>query len=257
MVTNLRNHRPPSRLFNPKHLVVLLESDGGIIETVERIVDVMRENYEKVSVVIPNFAFSAGTVLALTGDEIYMNYFSVLGPIDVQVSDSFGNFASGYGILKEHEDLMKTINEAETYSKVRAEITILTRKMQVPIFEIEQSILYGKNFVTDSLVKYKFKDWKVTENRKIPVTQKMKRDRALKIAEKFSDAEMWHSHGRGITMDRLESEGIKLLINDFGKNKDLESKIEKYRDFAVDFFKKQGYIDYIHSRLGAMEVKNE
>jgi len=54
------------------------------METIERIVAVMRNHYESVSFIIPNFAFSAGTVLALSGDEIYMDYYSVLGHIDPQ-----------------------------------------------------------------------------------------------------------------------------------------------------------------------------
>ena len=43
------------------HLIVILETNGGLMETVERLVAVMRAHYEKVSFVIPNFAYSAGT----------------------------------------------------------------------------------------------------------------------------------------------------------------------------------------------------
>ena len=59
----------------PDHLAVVLQTVGGYMETVERLVAVMRTHYERVSFVIPNYAFSAGTVLALSGDDIYMDYY--------------------------------------------------------------------------------------------------------------------------------------------------------------------------------------
>ena len=50
------------------------------------------------------------------------------------------------------------------------------------------------------LVKYKFKNWKVTQRRKVPVTRKMKEQRAEEIAGKLNDTRLWHSHGRGIQL---------------------------------------------------------
>ena len=79
------------------HLITMLETGGGFIETVERLVKVMREHYERVSFVIPDFAYSAGTVLTMSGDKIFMDYYSVLGPIDPQFRDSDGSLSSGYG----------------------------------------------------------------------------------------------------------------------------------------------------------------
>ncbi len=66
-------------------LAVLLDTAGGIIEVVERIVTTIRHHYQEVIMVIPNRAMSAGTVLAMSGDSIMMDYFSCLGPIDPQV----------------------------------------------------------------------------------------------------------------------------------------------------------------------------
>ncbi len=37
------------------HLIVILETEGGFMENVERLVSVMRAHYTKVSFVIPNF----------------------------------------------------------------------------------------------------------------------------------------------------------------------------------------------------------
>lgn len=53
-------------------LLVILETDGGSIEVVERIADLLRKHYpQEVSFLIPSHAMSAGTVLAMSGDSIY------------------------------------------------------------------------------------------------------------------------------------------------------------------------------------------
>ena len=67
------------RVDRGKSLAFILETQGGYIETAERIADVLRHYYERVEFVIPNFAMSAGTVLAMAGDAIHMDFFSVLG----------------------------------------------------------------------------------------------------------------------------------------------------------------------------------
>ena len=66
-------------------LAVILDTPGGVVEVVERIVRVLRRHYDEVKFVIPDRAMSAGTVLAMSGDDILMDYHSCLGPIDPQL----------------------------------------------------------------------------------------------------------------------------------------------------------------------------
>lgn len=75
--------------------IVLVETAGGVIETVERIVQVLRKHYKTVEFIIPNYAYSAGTILVMSGDEIYMDYYAVLGPIDPQYPSDDGNYVPG------------------------------------------------------------------------------------------------------------------------------------------------------------------
>lgn len=87
-VENL-HERSGKRRKLPK-LIVILETTGGQIEIVERIHNVFRKHYLSVDFIVPNYAYSAGTVLALSGDAIYMDYYSVLGPIDPQYATEDG-----------------------------------------------------------------------------------------------------------------------------------------------------------------------
>ncbi len=55
-----------------RRLTFLLTTPGGYIEVVQRIVDTIRHHYRHVAFVVPNQAFSAGTVLVMSGDQILM-----------------------------------------------------------------------------------------------------------------------------------------------------------------------------------------
>ena len=66
-------------------LIVILETQSGLAEIVERMVVSIRCSYDELTVIIPDKAMSAGTIFALSADTILMNYFSALGPIDSQI----------------------------------------------------------------------------------------------------------------------------------------------------------------------------
>ncbi|MGD9153447.1 MAG: ATP-dependent Clp protease proteolytic subunit [Gammaproteobacteria bacterium] len=87
-------------------LTVILETTGGSIEVVERISNVFRKHFHEVDYIVPGYAYSAGTVLALSGDNIYMDYYSVLGPIDPQIEQD-GKFVPGRDIFTCMKILLK------------------------------------------------------------------------------------------------------------------------------------------------------
>jgi ClpP class serine protease len=62
-----------------------IETPGGSGETAEEIVKFLRNNFDTVSFVVSGEAKSAGTIIALSGDEILMTETGSLGPIDAQM----------------------------------------------------------------------------------------------------------------------------------------------------------------------------
>ena len=50
-------------------VTLVLETPGGDISTVERMVTHIRYCYEHVNIIVPNKAMSAGTIFALSADE--------------------------------------------------------------------------------------------------------------------------------------------------------------------------------------------
>jgi hypothetical protein len=75
-----------------KKLYLLLESLGGDGSVAEKLVMIFREAFpERFSVIVPNVAKSAATMLALGADELIMGPSSELGPIDPQLVMATGN----------------------------------------------------------------------------------------------------------------------------------------------------------------------
>ena len=156
-------------------LVILLTTLGGYIEVVQRMVDILRSHYKLVDFVIPNYAYSAGTVLAMSGDAIYMDYYSRLGPIDPQVESQTGRPVPALGYLERYNELLK---KANTGTISTAEVQILLQFDQAELYQYEQARELSITLLKQWLVKYKFKNWKKTETRRLKVTKQIKTDRA-------------------------------------------------------------------------------
>jgi membrane-bound ClpP family serine protease len=77
--------------FNADRLVIVLHTNGGIVEVVEKLVSITRSKYDVVDFLVPEHAMSAGTIWCMSGDSIFMDYASSLGPIDPQVRSSNGS----------------------------------------------------------------------------------------------------------------------------------------------------------------------
>lgn len=231
-------------------LVVILETTGGYVEVVERIVSVFRRHFDFVEFVVPNFAFSAGTILAMSGDEIYMDYYSVLGPIDPQFQNDAGHLLPGLGYLSKYNDLLDEINSAETGERqIRAQLAFLLKKFDpAQLFHIEQSIEHSKALIIEWLPRFKFKEWAVTEASGKKVTDKMKKDRAEQIATALGDASRWHSHGRGISLRELQGADIGLRIVDYSDDTERSRNVRHYAGLLKDYMEKLGLKAAVHTK---------
>jgi ClpP class serine protease len=66
---------------------LILHTPGGLVLASEQIAHALRQHPAKVTVLVPHYAMSGGTLLALAADEIRMDAAAVLGPVDPQLGD--------------------------------------------------------------------------------------------------------------------------------------------------------------------------
>jgi ClpP class serine protease len=66
-------------------LDILLHTPGGLVLAALQIARAVRHHKGKVTVFVPHYAMSGGTLIALAADEIVLSRHAVLGPVDPQV----------------------------------------------------------------------------------------------------------------------------------------------------------------------------
>ncbi len=223
-------------------LVVILDTPGGVVEVVERIVRVLRHHYDEVKFLIPDRAMSAGTVLAMSGDSILMDYHSCLGPIDPQLQRD-DRLVPALSYLAQYENLIEK-SKNETLST--AELVLLQKLDLAELHRFELARDLTTDLLKTWLVRYKFKDWTVTETQKLPVTEEMREERASWIAQQLSDQERWLTHGRGIAMRTLQNE-LKLKIEDFGARPQIKRMVWDYFWFLRDHMARNGLVSFVHT----------
>jgi ClpP class serine protease len=76
------------RLTPPEQPIdVILHTPGGLVLAAEQIAKALLDHKGKVTVFVPHYAMSGGTLIALAADEIVMDANAVLGPVDPQIGD--------------------------------------------------------------------------------------------------------------------------------------------------------------------------
>jgi ClpP class serine protease len=66
-------------------LDIILHTPGGLVLAALQIATAIRSHKAKVTVFVPHYAMSGGTLVSMAADEIVMSRFAILGPIDPQI----------------------------------------------------------------------------------------------------------------------------------------------------------------------------
>jgi ClpP class serine protease len=137
---------------------VLLHSPGGQPEATERIVHILRNRFNEVHFIVPHSAYSAATMLALSGDSITLHPSATLGLIDPQLN---GIPARS---IKRGFEKVKEIIKTEGPEALPAYIPLI-EKYTLDLLEIcEDSEKLSKELVSNWITKYMLKG---EENMKI------------------------------------------------------------------------------------------
>ena len=66
---------------------IILHTPGGLVLAAEQIALALAAHPSKVTAIVPHYAMSGGTLVALAADEILMDPHAVLGPVDPQLGE--------------------------------------------------------------------------------------------------------------------------------------------------------------------------
>jgi len=147
---------------------IILHTPGGLVLAAEQIANALKKHPAKVTVFIPHYAMSGGTLIALAADEIVMDENAVLGPVDPQLGQQ-----PAASILKVLE--RKPIADVDDSTIILADIA-------------EKAIRQVKATVTQLLL------------------DKMDEEKAEKIADEISTGTWTHDYP--ITIEKVKELGL-------------------------------------------------
>ena len=230
-----------------ERLVFFVNTNGGSAEAAEKMVEIARFHYREVFFVVPDFAMSAGTILCMAGDKIFMDYSSSLGPIDPQVFNG-KDWVPALGYLDKVEQLLAKARSGEL---TNAEFLILQNQDLATLSRYEQARDLTVSLLRKWLVEFKFRDW--THHRSDPdkkgavVTVDQKKARAEQVAHALNDNKRWHSHSRMIGLQALRAE-VGLEIDDYSNDVERQRLVRSYNDLLTEYVARHGQNFFMHSR---------
>ena len=181
----------------PGPLDVILHTPGGISEAIEGIASVIRPKFNPVRFIVPHIAKSAGTMLALLGNEVILHPNGELGPIDPQMI--IGNMvASADAIISQFQQIKDEIignpsrNIPADPQKIALWGPILATMGPALLVQCENARQFGKQLVINFLNQYMF------------AGDPMAQAKAQGAADVLSDYSHWLSHGAKVDLPTLQ-----------------------------------------------------
>ncbi|MFO7298803.1 MAG: ATP-dependent Clp protease proteolytic subunit [Actinomycetes bacterium] len=153
---------------------LVIHTPGGLVLASEQIARALVQHQGKVTVIVPHYAMSGGTMIALAADEILMSPSAVLGPVDPQL----GGYPAA-SILAAVE--RKDINELDDQTLIFAD---MAAKARAQVKEFLVDILTGNG---------------------------MDRVRAEELAVMLSDGRWTHDYP--ITVDKVRELGLPVATD--------------------------------------------
>ena len=229
-----------------ERLTFFVNTPGGSAETVEKMVEVTRFHYGEIYFVVPDMAMSAGTILCMSGNKIFMDYSSSLGPIDPQVFNG-EQWVPALGYLDKVEQLLE---KARRNQLSNAEFLLLQSLDLAMLSRYEQARDLTITLLKRWLVEHKFRDWNIHANhpdkKGQSVTNAEKVARAEEIARTLGDNKFWHSHERMIGPGTL-NDLLRLKIDDYSTDATLRILIRSYNDLLTEYVENRKIEFFLHS----------
>jgi len=152
---------------------LILHTPGGLVLASEQIARALLDHKGKVTVFVPHYAMSGGTLIALAADEIVMDPNAVLGPVDPQLGSS-----PAASIIKVMEQ--KPIERISDQTVILAD---MARKAQAQVYTFVNELLQGSGQMSTAKAAETAKA--LTEGRwthDFPINVKLARELGLKVS---------------------------------------------------------------------------
>ncbi|MCX7759919.1 MAG: ATP-dependent Clp protease proteolytic subunit [Hydrogenothermaceae bacterium] len=154
-----------------KQIDFIIHTPGGIALAATQIARALADHKGKVRVIVPHFAMSGGTLIALAADEIVMDPHAVLGPVDPQLGTEPAASLVAIEKLKDPKDI-----DDETLVKID-----MSKKALKQMYDTVKNILIKKGHPEEKADKiaYELSQGKYTHD--FPVTVEFLRELGINV----------------------------------------------------------------------------
>ncbi len=152
----------------------IIHTPGGLALAATQIANALAKHRAPVRVIVPHYAMSGGTLIALAADEIIMDENAVLGPVDPQIGQM-----PAASILKVLEK--KEVKDIDDQTLILADVS-------------EKAIRQMKDYISSLLS-----------------SKGMDREQAERVAEELAVGKFTHDYP--LTVDYLKSLGLNVNTN--------------------------------------------
>lgn len=89
VITDKNSMQLYKELFTKKFKIldVIIQTPGGDIDAAYKLTKLLRNSSERINMIVPLYAKSAGTLVCIAGDTIIMTTLAELGPLDTQIRE--------------------------------------------------------------------------------------------------------------------------------------------------------------------------
>ncbi|HEV7162041.1 MAG TPA: hypothetical protein VGN25_02180 [Solirubrobacteraceae bacterium] len=194
-----------------RELDLFIHSPGGSPDAVEQICAYLRTRFDHIRAVVPMYAMSAATMIALSADEILMGAHSQLGPIDPQFTVQMpeGPRTASAQAIKDQFEL--AVEQCKDPTKLNAWLPILRSYAPGMIAACDHAAERARRIVADALRDYMFKGEPDAE------------EKAERTAEWFGNAEEFLSHGRPVRREQAIDHGV--IVNELESDGELQDAV--------------------------------
>ena len=221
-----------------KGLLLILHTPGGMAEAAQTVIDYLRSKFSTIDVLIPTYAMSAGTMIALGCDRIVMGRQSQLGPTDPQLIAENRAF-SAHSIVEQFEEAKTQISGNPILAHAWA--PVLRSFGPALLQEARKSISYGQSLVKDWLQRYMF-------------AERSNPEALAGAAAKHFGGNQHGSHGRRI--DRDEARQQQLEIINLEEDQELQEDVLTLYHLSTIAFEMSPAAKSVVSSNGRLWIKN-
>jgi len=198
-----------SNVTDDGNLDLFLHSPGGDGEAADQICAYLRTQFKHIRAIVPLYAMSAATMMALSADEILMGAHSQLGPIDPQltVQTNEGPRSASAQAIKDQWERAK--QECRDPDNMPAWLPILRTYAPGLLAACDHAAERSRQIVQGALEQYMF------------AGEKDAAKKAKDAAKWFGNAAQFLSHGRPVRRDEARERGIDVKdLEDDGELQD-------------------------------------